>query len=81
LGELFEDRSQLIVYHFMFAPDWEEGCEQWADTHNGIGIHLNHRDVTFVAVSRAPLDKIEAFKERMGWSFKWGLLIRNGFQS
>jgi predicted dithiol-disulfide oxidoreductase (DUF899 family) len=81
LGELFEDRSQLIVYHFMFAPNWKEGCGEWADTHNGIGIHLNHCDVTFVAVSRAPLAKIEAFKERMGWSFKWGLLIRNGFRS
>jgi predicted dithiol-disulfide oxidoreductase (DUF899 family) len=74
LAELFKNRSQLVVYHFMFPPDWEEGCLHcsfWADNFNGIGIHLNHRDMTFVAISRAPLTKIEPFKERMGWSFKW----------
>jgi predicted dithiol-disulfide oxidoreductase (DUF899 family) len=74
LAELFEGRSQLIVYHFMFSPEWEAGCKHcsfWADNFNPIGVHLNHRDVTFVAVSRAPLGKIEAFKKRMGWSFKW----------
>jgi predicted dithiol-disulfide oxidoreductase (DUF899 family) len=74
LAELFQNRSQLIVYHFMFAPDWDEGCKHcsfWADNFNGIDIHLNHRDVTFVAISRAPLAKIETFKKRMGWSFKW----------
>ena len=74
LAELFENRSQLIVYHFMFAPDWDEGCPHcsfWADNFNGIGVHLNHRDVTFVAISRAQLPKIESFKKRMGWSFKW----------
>ena len=74
LADLFEERSQLVVYHFMFAPDWDEGCPHcsfWADNFNGIGMHLNHRDVTMVAISRAPLAKLEAFKKRMGWSFKW----------
>jgi predicted dithiol-disulfide oxidoreductase (DUF899 family) len=74
LADLFEGRSQLIVYHFMLGPDWEEGCKScsfWADNFDGIPIHLNHRDVTFTAVSRAPLAKIEAYKKRMGWSFPW----------
>jgi predicted dithiol-disulfide oxidoreductase (DUF899 family) len=74
LADLFDGRSQLIVYHFMFARDWEEGCKScsfWADNLNGIPIHLNHRDVTFSAVSRAPLAKINAYKKRMGWSFPW----------
>ncbi len=74
LAELFDGRSQLIVYHFMLGPDWEEGCKScsfWADNFNGIPIHLNHRDVTFTAVSRAPLPKIDAYKKRMGWSFPW----------
>src|SRR6202048_4945265 len=66
LADLFEERSQLVVYHFMFAPDWDEGCPHcsfWADNFNGIGVHLNHRDVTMVAISRAPLDKLEAVQE------------------
>ncbi len=74
LSELFKDKSQLIVYHFMFSPEWEEGCKHcsfWADNFNGIIVHLNHRDVSFVAISRAPLAKIERFKKRMGWTFKW----------
>ena len=74
LPELFDGSSQLVVYHFMFAPDWNEGCKHcsfWADNFNGLGIHLNHRDVSFVAISRAPLEKLEAFKRRMDWSFKW----------
>jgi len=74
IAELFDGRSQLIVYHFMLGPDWEEGCKScsfWADNFNGIPIHLNHRDVTFTAVSRAPLAKIDAYKKRMGWSFPW----------
>jgi predicted dithiol-disulfide oxidoreductase (DUF899 family) len=74
LADLFEGKSQLVVYHFMFAPDWEEGCRScsfWADGFNAIGVHLNHRDVTMVAISRAPYKKLEAFKRRMGWSFKW----------
>jgi len=74
LADLFEGRSQLVVYHFMFAPDWEEGCRScsfWADGFNAIGVHVNHRDVTMVAISRAPIEKLEAFKRRMGWNFKW----------
>jgi predicted dithiol-disulfide oxidoreductase (DUF899 family) len=74
LADLFEGRSQLVVYHFMFAPDGKEGCRAcsfWADGFNAIGVHLNHRDVTMVAISRAPYEKLEAFKRRMGWNFKW----------
>jgi predicted dithiol-disulfide oxidoreductase (DUF899 family) len=74
LADLFDECSRLIVYHFMFAPDWEEGCKScsfWADNFNGIAIHLNHRDVAFAAVSRAPLAKINAHRRRMGWSFPW----------
>jgi predicted dithiol-disulfide oxidoreductase (DUF899 family)/uncharacterized protein YbaR (Trm112 family) len=74
LAELFGTRSQLIVYHFMFSPEWDEGCPHcsfWADNFNGIGVHLNHRDASFVAISRAPLARIEAFKRRMGWDFTW----------
>ena len=74
LSDLFEGRSQLIIYHFMYGPDWEEGCPScsfWADNFNGTGIHLSHRDITLIAVSRAPLDQLEAYKARMGWSFKW----------
>ena len=69
LADLFEGRSQLVVYHFMFAPDWEEGCPGcsfWADSFDGLGVHLRHRDVTFAAISRAPLAKIDPFKRRMG---------------
>ena len=74
LAGLFEGRSQLIVYHFMFGPDWEAGCPHcsfWADNFNPIVVHLNQRDVTMVAISREPLSKIEEYKKRMGWSFKW----------
>jgi predicted dithiol-disulfide oxidoreductase (DUF899 family) len=74
LGDLFEGRSQLVVYHFMFAPDWEAGCKScsfWADNFNGITAHLEQRDVTFSAISRAPYAKLRAFAERLGWSFPW----------
>src|SRR6201987_352438 len=74
LADLFEGRSQLVIYHFMFAPEWEEACPScsfWADNFNPNVIHLNHRDVTFAAISRAPIEKLNAFKKRMGWSFKW----------
>ena len=77
LGDLFEGRRQLVVYHFMFAPDAKEGCPHcsfWADSFDALGTHgahLHQRDTTFVAISRAPLDKLEAFKRRLGWSFKW----------
>lgn len=74
LADLFDGRSQLIVYHFMYGPDWDEGCPScsfWADNFNGIDIHLRHRDITMVAVSRAPLKTLDAYKKRMGWNFKW----------
>lgn len=74
LADLFGGRSQLAVYHFMLGPDWNEGCKScsfWADNFNGIDVHLAHRDLTLVAVSRAPLAKIAAFRRRMGWTFKW----------
>ena len=74
LAGLFGGKSQLIVYHFMLGPDWEEGCPSCsllADHFDGSVIHLAQRDVAFVAVSRAPLSQIEKFKRRMGWHFKW----------
>ncbi|TLY75141.1 MAG: DUF899 domain-containing protein [Gammaproteobacteria bacterium] len=74
LPQLFAGRSQLIVYHFMFAPDWDAGCphcSHWADNFNGGIVHLNHRDVTMIAVSRAPYARLAAYHKRMGWSFKW----------
>lgn len=74
LSDLFAGRSQLVIYHFMFAPDWEEGCPScsfWADHYDGMQVHLNHRDVAFVVVSRAPYAKIAEFQRRMGWKFKW----------
>lgn len=74
LAELFDGRSQLIVQHFMFGPGWTEGCvgcSFQADHVDGTLVHLAHRDVTFVAVSRATLPEIEAFRRRMGWRFRW----------
>jgi predicted dithiol-disulfide oxidoreductase (DUF899 family) len=74
LADLFGKRSQLIVYHFMLGPGWKEGCPSCsylADTFDGSTIHLAHRDVSFVAISRGTLPEIEAFKKRMGWQFKW----------
>jgi predicted dithiol-disulfide oxidoreductase (DUF899 family) len=74
LSELFLRKSQLAVYHFMFDPDSEEGCRHcsfWADSFDKVGVHLRQRDVSFLAVSRAPLAKLEAFRRRMGWSFEW----------
>ena len=82
LADLFEGRSQLIVQHFMFGPDWKEGCPScsfMADHVGGALVHLAHRDVTFVAVSRAPLSQIEGFKKRMGWGFKWVSSAGNDF--
>ncbi len=82
LADLFDGRSQLLVYHFMFGPDWQEGCPScsfWADNYNGIVVHLNHRDVSLAAISRAPLEKLRAYKKRMGWSFKWVSSLDNEF--
>ena len=74
LSQLFDGRSQLIVYHFMFPPDWDEGCPHCsfgADSFNGTTAHLNARDVTMVAISRAPQPKLAVYAKRMGWSFPW----------
>jgi predicted dithiol-disulfide oxidoreductase (DUF899 family) len=74
LADLFEGRSQLIVYHFMLGPGWVEGCKSCsylADHFDGANWHLPHRDVTFVVISRAPLAEIKPYQERMGWRFKW----------
>jgi predicted dithiol-disulfide oxidoreductase (DUF899 family) len=74
LADLFDGRRQLIVQHFMLTPGAEQGCPScsyMADHTDGMGVHLAHRDVTFVAISRAPLAEIERFRQRMGWKFKW----------
>jgi len=82
LSDLFGKKSQLIVWHFMFGADWKEGCPGcsfWADSFNGNIAHLAFRDITMLAVSRAPLKKIEPFKKRMGWTFKWVSSQNNSF--
>jgi predicted dithiol-disulfide oxidoreductase (DUF899 family) len=86
LAELFDGRSQLLVYHFMFGPSvegWPEagcpGCSYTADSLDGAAVHLPHRDVTFVAVSRAPLDRLNAYQQRMGWSFPWVSYVDSSF--
>jgi predicted dithiol-disulfide oxidoreductase (DUF899 family) len=74
LAELFDGRSQLVVYHFMFDASWDAGCphcSHWADSFDRIIVHLNQRDVTMIAVSHAPFAKLAAYQKRMGWSFKW----------
>jgi predicted dithiol-disulfide oxidoreductase (DUF899 family) len=74
LADLFEGRRQLMIQHFMLAPGWDQGCKScsyMADHNDGANIHLAHRDVTLLAVSRAPLVEIEIFRRRMGWKFKW----------
>jgi predicted dithiol-disulfide oxidoreductase (DUF899 family) len=74
LADLFDGRSQLMVYHFMFAPGWQEGCQScsyWADHFDGATVHLANRDTTLAVVSRAPLAEIEPFKKRMDWKFEW----------
>jgi predicted dithiol-disulfide oxidoreductase (DUF899 family) len=82
LAELFDGRSQLIVYHFMFGPEYEAGCPTCsaaADTFDGVLPHLNARDVTFVCASRASLESLQAYKRRMGWSFPWVSSERTDF--
>ncbi|HVW68589.1 MAG TPA: thioredoxin family protein [Steroidobacteraceae bacterium] len=74
LADLFGKHSQLVVYHFMFGPDWDIGCKScsfWADNFNGIVAHLAQRDVSFAAISRAPLEKLQAQARKLGWTFKW----------
>src|SRR3989440_10115586 len=82
LANLFDGKSQLIIYHFMFGPEWQEGCPSCSfnmDHTDGALIHLAQRDASFTAVSRAPLAKIEAFKKRMEWKFKWVSAYRTDF--
>jgi predicted dithiol-disulfide oxidoreductase (DUF899 family) len=84
LSDLFQGRSQLLVYHFMFGPDYKAGCATCstiADGFNGFGVHLAHHDVTLAAVSRAPLAKLQAYKQRMGWSFPWASSFNTDFNS
>jgi predicted dithiol-disulfide oxidoreductase (DUF899 family) len=82
LAQLFDGRSQLVIRHFMFGPGWKEGCVGCSFASDHIGgalVHLEHHEVTYVAVSRAPLAEIESFKKRMGWSFKWVSSFANDF--
>jgi len=82
LAELFDGRSQLVVYHFMFGPDWAAGCptcSSTADSFDGVLPHLNACDVTMICVSRAPLEKLLAYRERMGWSFNWASSFESDF--
>lgn len=84
LADLFEGRSQLIVYHFMYGPTWEHGCPSCSfvsDNVQGALVHLQQRDVTFMTVSRAPLPKLEAFKKRMGWTFPWASSYGSDFNA
>jgi predicted dithiol-disulfide oxidoreductase (DUF899 family) len=74
LADLFDGRSQLVVYHFMFGPEWKEGCPGCSllcDQVDGARQHFEHNDVSFVAVSRGPIEKLRAYRERMGWKFRW----------
>jgi predicted dithiol-disulfide oxidoreductase (DUF899 family) len=74
LADLFDGRRQLVVYHFMYGPDWKQGCHRcsfWADNFDGIDVHLAHRDTTFLAVSNTALANLQAYKQRMGWRFEW----------
>jgi len=82
LADLFDGRSQLIVYHFMFGPDWEEGCpgcSLLSDQVDGARQHFEHDDVSFVAVSRAAIDKLQTYRRRMGWTFRWVSSAASGF--
>src|ERR1700704_3860404 len=81
-ADLFAGRGQLLVYHFMFGPDWDAGCKScsfWGDNFERIVVHLNHRDVTLVLISRAPLERLNAYKKRMGWTFEWVSSLGNSF--
>jgi predicted dithiol-disulfide oxidoreductase (DUF899 family) len=82
LADLFRGKSQLIIQHFMFSPEWDEGCKScsfWADGYERMVPHLAARDTTLVAVSRAPLSKLLAFKKRMGWTFDWASSVGSDF--
>lgn len=74
LADAFAGRKQLVVYHFMYGPDWKQGCHRcsfWADNFDGIDVHLAHRDTTFIAASNTAFANIEAYRRRMGWRFTW----------
>ena len=82
LADLFQGRSQLLIYHFMFDPSWDEGCpacSMCADHYDPSIVFLNQRDVSMVTVSRAPLEKLQAYRERMGWEFKWVSSLESDF--
>lgn len=82
LADLFGGKNQLIIYHFMFGPEWQEGCPScsfWADNFDHIDVHLEQRDIAFLAVSRASLSTLDAYKQRMGWRFKWVSSFGNSF--
>ena len=82
LADLFDGKGQLIVQHFMFGPDWNEGCPScsfWTDNFNGVDVHLAHRDTGFVLVSRGPIAKLEAYRKRMGWTVRWVSSLNNDF--
>ena len=82
LADLFRGRSQLIVHHFMFPPAWPEGCPSCssvADGYNGFRVHLENHDVAMTTVSRAPIEKLTAYKQRMGWSFPWASTFKSDF--
>lgn len=82
LADLFHGRSQLLVYHFMYGPDWDEGCPSCSSAADGFDqthLHLQNHDVAFTAVSRAPLEKLLAYRDRMGWSFPWASSGRSDF--
>lgn len=82
LSELFGGHKQLLVYHFMFHPDWQAGCKScsfWADNYDNIIVHLRQRDTQMVTISRAPLEKLNAFKARMGWQFDWLSSLQSDF--
>jgi len=84
LADLFEGRSQLLIYHFMFGPDYKAGCPSCsaiADGFNGVAVHLANHDVTLAAVSRAPLPKLQAYKRRMGWIFPWASSFGSDFNA
>src|SRR5437764_5340836 len=84
LAEMFDGRSQLLIYHFMFGPSYEHGCpvnSSIADTFDSLIPHLKARDVTLIAVSGAPIEKLEAYRERMGWEFNWSSSYKSDFNT
>jgi predicted dithiol-disulfide oxidoreductase (DUF899 family) len=82
LSDLFGGKGQLVVQHFMFGADWNEGCPScsfWTDNFNGIDVHLAHRDTAFALISRGPIAKLEAYRKRMGWNVRWVSSLNNDF--